>query len=294
MSPVESWGMDFLAAVLRLWAPLGLAALGGALSERVGVIALGLEAKLLAGAYAAVAVASVSGSAWLGLLAGLLAGALVGALHASLVLFAKVPAVLSGVGLNLGLLGLTTFLLRAHGESGLSTQTRFSAELGIPLAIALVALAAFVVAKTPLGLRLRACGEKPEAVRAAGLNPEALRLGTVTVAGALTGLGGVLLALMGLGEFTENMTSGRGYIALAAVILGRWSPLGAATAALFFALGDALVGTLQNVGFARILPPDLLQLLPYIAALLALALVRGRGAAPAALVFLGGLSVSAG
>ncbi|WP_309713505.1 hypothetical protein [Armatimonas sp.] len=275
--------MDLLAAVLRLWAPLGLAALGGALSERVGVIALGLEAKLLAGAYAAVAVASATGSSWLGLLAGLLAGALVGALHASLVLFARVPAVLSGVGLNLGLLGLTTFLLRAHGEVGLSTQARFPAEVGIPLALTLVLLAAFVVAQTPLGLRLRACGEKPEAVRAAGLNPEALRLGTVTVAGALTGLGGVLLALMGMGEITENMTSGRGYIALAAVILGRWSPLGAATAALFFALGDALVGTLQNAGFARILPPDLLQLLPYIAALLALALVRGRGAAPAAL-----------
>ena len=283
MSPVESWGMDFLAAVLRLWAPLGLAALGGALSERVGVVALGLEAKLLAGAYAAVAVAAATGSLWLGLLAGLLAGALIGALHASLVLFARVPAVLSGVGLNLGLLGLTAFLLRSHGEVGLSTQVRFPAELGIPLALALVLLAAFVVTQTPLGLQLRACGEKPEAVRAAGLNPQRLRLGVVSVAGALAGLGGVLLALMGLGEFTENMTSGRGYIALAAVILGRWSPVGAAAAALIFAAGDALVGQLQNAGLARALPPDLLQLLPYIAALLALGLVKGRGQAPAAL-----------
>ena len=193
-------GMDFLAAVLRLWAPLGLAALGGALSERVGVIALGLEAKLLAGAYAAVAVASASGSGWLGLLAGLLAGALVGALHASLVLFARVPAVLSGVGLNLGLLGLTTFLLRSHGESGLGTQARLPAELGISLALALVVLVAFVVAKTPLGLRLRACGEKPEAVRAAGLNPEALRLGTVSVAGHWQGSGARCWRLSGWGS----------------------------------------------------------------------------------------------
>jgi general nucleoside transport system permease protein len=92
-----------------------------------------------------------------------------------------------------------------------------------------------------------------------------------------------LLALMGLGEFTENMTSGRGYIALAAVILGRWHPLGAACAALFFAAGDALVGTLQNAGLAKALPPDLLQLLPYIAALLALGLTTSRGRAPAAL-----------
>lgn len=275
--------MDFLAAVLRLWAPLGLAALGGVLSERVGVIALGLEAKLLAGAYAAVAVASASGSGWLGLFAGLLAGALVGALHASLVLFAKVPAVLSGVGLNLGLLGLTTFLLRSHGESGLGTQAQLPAELGILLALALVAVVAFVMAKTPLGLRLRACGEKPEAVRAAGLNPEALRLATVSVAGSLVGLGGALLALVGLGEFTENMTAGRGYMALAAVILGRWSPVGAALAAFLFAGGDAAVGALQNAGYAKTLPPDLLQLLPYLAALLALALVKGRGQAPAAL-----------
>ncbi|WP_309692536.1 hypothetical protein [Armatimonas sp.] len=275
--------MDFLAATLRLWAPLGLAALGGALSERVGVIALGLEAKLLAGAYAAVSVAVLSGSAWLGALGGMLAGALVGLLHASLVLFARVPAVLSGVGLNLGLLGLTTFLLRAHGEAGLSTQARFPAEVGIPLVIVLAGLTAFVLTKTPLGLRVRACGEKPEAVRSAGLNPEKIRLGAVSAAGALTGLGGVLLALMGLGEFTENMTSGRGYMALAAVILGRWNPLGAAGAALLFAAGDALVGTLQNAGLARTLPPDLLQLLPYIAALLALGLVKGRGRAPAAL-----------
>lgn len=275
--------MDFLTAMLRLWAPLGLAALGGTLSERVGVVALGLEAMLLAGAYAAVAVAAATGNAFLAVLAGLLAGALTGLLHACLVLFARVPAVLSGVGLNLGVLGLTTFLLRSHGESGLSTTVRFPAELGIPLALVLALALALVMAQTPLGLRLRACGEKPDAVRAAGLNPELLRLGAVSAAGGLAGLGGVLLALMGLGEFTENMTSGRGYIALAAVILGRWKPLGAAAAALLFATGDALVGTLQNAGLARALPPDLLQLLPYIAALLALGLVKGKSVAPAAL-----------
>ncbi len=275
--------MDFLAAVLRLWAPLGLAALGGMLSERVGVVALGLEAKLLAGAYAAVAVAAATNSTVLGALAGLLAGALIGVLHSCLVLFARVPAVLSGVGLNLGLLGLTTFLLRSHGEAGLSTQVRLPGELGIPMTFALVLVVAFVVAQTPLGLRLRACGEKPEVVRAAGLNPELLRLGVVSTGGALAGLGGVLLALMGLGEFTENMSSGRGYIALAAIILGRWSPLGAALAALCFAAGEAGVGALQNAGFARVLPPDLLQLLPYIAALLALALVKRRSQAPSAL-----------
>lgn len=275
--------MELLAAILRLWAPLGLAALGGVLSERVGIVALGLEAMLLAGAYTAVAVAARMDCPWLGMAAGICAGILVGLLHACLVLFARVPAVLSGVGLNLGLLGLTTFLLRSHGESGLSTTTRLPAAFGIPLVALLVGGLAFVLLHSPLGLRLRACGERPEAVRAAGLSPELLRLGAVGVAGGLAGLGGVLLALMGLGEFTENMTAGRGYIALAAVILGRWNPVGAAVAALLFALGDALVGTLQSAGLAKALPPDLLQLLPYLAALIALGVVKGRSRAPAAL-----------
>ena len=275
--------IDFLAAVLRLWTPLGLAALGGVISERSGIVNLALEAKLLAGAYAAVAVAVTTNSVLLGALAGLLAGALVGLAHVALILFAQVPAVLSGVGLNLGLLGLTTFLLRTRGEGGLSTPRRLPAELGIPLALFLVGLVWFVFTQTPLGLRLRACGEKPEAVRAAGLSPEYLRIGAVMTAGALAGLGGTLLALMGLGEFTENMTAGRGYIALAAVILGRWTPLGATLAALIFAGGDALVGTLQNAGLSKTLPPDLLQLIPYVAALLALGLTRSRSAAPGTL-----------
>lgn len=275
--------IPFLAAVLRLWTPLGLAALGGVVSERAGIINLALEAKLLAGAYTAVAVAAKTGQLWLGVLAGVLAGALVGLLHVCLVLFARVPAVLSGVGLNLGLLGLTTFLLRTHGETGLAAPVRLPAEWGVPLALLLVVACWFTLTQTVLGLRLRACGEKPEAVRTAGLSPEGLRVGAVATAGALAGLGGTLLALMGLGEFTENMTFGRGYIALAAVILGRWTPLGAAGAALLFAGGDALVGTLQNTGYAKALPPDLLQLLPYGAALLALGLSRGRSGAPGAL-----------
>lgn len=275
--------LDFLATVLRLWTPLGLAALGGVVSERAGIVNLALEAKLLAGAYAAVAVTVRTGSLVLGALAGVCAGALVGLLHVSLVILAHVPAVLSGVGLNLGLLGLTTFLLRASGEQGLATTLRLPAELGIPLAAALVFMTWLVLSQTPLGLRLRACGEKPEAVRAAGLSPEQLRFGASLTAGALAGLGGTLLALMGLGEFTENMTAGRGYIALAAVILGRWHALGAATAALAFAGGDALVGSLQNMGLAKTLPPDLLQLIPYVAALLALGVARQRRATPSAL-----------
>lgn len=275
--------IEFLAAVLRLWTPLSLAALGGVVSERSGIVNLALEAKLLAGAYAAVAVASTTGNVLLAALAGILAGALVGLVHVSLVLFAQVPAVLSGVGLNLGLLGLTTYLLRTRGEDGLSTSLRLPAELGVPLTFLLVGLVWFVLAKTALGLRLRACGEKPEAVRSAGLSPERLRVGAVTVAGALAGLGGALLSMMGLGEFTENMTAGRGYIALAAVILGRWTPQGAAAAALVFVVGDALVGTLQNAGISKALPPDLLQLIPYGAALLALGLARNRNVAPRAL-----------
>jgi general nucleoside transport system permease protein len=274
---------DLLASVLRLWAPVGLAALGGVVTERSGVVALHLEAALLAGAFSSVAVAAATNSAWLGLFTGILFGTVIGLLHAALTQLGRVPGVLSGVGLNLGTLGLTTFLLRGHKDASLTTKSLLSEGIAIALMTLCLGAIWFVLTQTPLGLRLRACGEKPETVRAAGLSPERLRFGALALGGAVSGLGGTLLALTRLGEFTENMTAGRGYLALAAVILGRWSPLGAALAALLFASGDALTGLLQNYGFGKILPAELLQLIPYLAALIALAAVKNKSRAPSAL-----------
>jgi simple sugar transport system permease protein len=152
-------------------------------------------------------------------------------------------------------------------------------------ALAVVAVAATwgFLYGTPPGLRLRACGENPGAARAAGVDTVRIRYGAVTAAGAFAGAGGVALALSGLGAFTENMTAGRGYIALAAVIFSRWNPVGAAVAALFFGFGDALQLALQTLGYAQAIPPDFLTLLPYLLTLAALFRRSRDAAAPAAL-----------
>lgn len=271
------------AAAFRLWTPLALAALGGVVSERAGVVNIGLEGMMLGGAFASVAVARATGSVVLGLLAGIAGGALVGLLHAVFVLSLRVSPILSGVGLNLGMLGLTTFLLRTYGESGLNTPHQLSGESMVVLAVLLTAACSIVLYQTPLGLRLRACGESSNAARAAGLPVTRIRYAAVTVSGALAGLGGVALVLTGLGTFTENTTAGRGYIALAAVIFGRWNPLLAVCAALLFGLGDALQLSLQTAGLSQKIPPDFLTLLPYVVTLLALAFTSSRSAVPQAL-----------
>lgn len=268
------------AAAIRLWMPLAFAAMGGVLSERAGVINIALEGMMLSGAYAAISAAAATGSAIIGLIAGVVVGALVGLLHAVLTLALRVPHILSGVGINLGVLGLTTFLLNARGGD-LETSAKIPGEFFAPLAAVAVLLVWFTLYFTPLGLRLRACGESPQAARSAGVSVGKIRYGAVALSGALAGLGGVALALPGLGTFTQNMTAGRGYIALAAVIFGRWHPLGAAAAALFFGLGDALQLYLQTQGSP--IPPDFLTLLPYVLTLAALAGFSGRSAVPAAL-----------
>lgn len=272
--------IPLLAAAIRLWVPLAFAAAGGVVSERAGIVNIALEGMMLAGAYTSVAMAARTNNAWLGLLGGMAAGALVGLLHAILTLALRVPHILSGVAINLGALGLTTFLLNVGGGD-LGTRSLLAGEAIAPLALMTVVLIWAVMTFTPIGLRLRACGESPQAARSAGVPVVSLRYGAVIVSGALAGLGGVALALTGLGQFTANMTAGRGYIALAAVIFGRWHPLGAAAAAFFFGLGDALQLYLQTQGSP--IPPDFLTLLPYVLTLAALAGFSGRSSVPGAL-----------
>ena len=218
-------GLALLAAALRLWTPLVFAAMGGIVSERSGVINIALEGMMLGGAFASVAAARATGNAFVGLLAGVLAGALIGLLHAFFTQALRVSHILSGVALNIGVLGLTSFAFRniiLKGGEGLDTKAQLPGELMVLVAVAVIAATWFVLYKTPLGLRLRACGENARAARSAGVAVPRLRYGAVIVSGALAGLGGVALALTGLGAFAENMTAGRGYIALAAVIFGRW------------------------------------------------------------------------
>jgi simple sugar transport system permease protein len=274
---------ELIAAAIRQWVPLAFAATGGVISERSGIVNIALEGMMLAGAFASVAVARSTGNAFAGLLAGLIAGALVGLLHAVITQALRVPHILSGVGLNLGMLGLTTYALRLYGSEGLETSATLSYKsMAFVAALAVVASAIFL-AKTPGGLRLRACGESPGAARAAGVSVSRVRYTAVIASGALAGLGGVALALTTLGSFTENMTAGRGYVALAAVIFGRWNPLGAAATTFFFALGDAVQIALQTAGLAERIPPDFLSLLPYALTLIALGTVSAKNIAPAAL-----------
>lgn len=280
--------MDFpivglLAASLRFWTPLSLAAMGGVVSERSGVVNIGLEGMMLGGAFGALAVAHSTNSPIAGALAGIGMGAAIGLLHAVLTQALRVPHILSGVALNLGVLGVTTYVYRLVGDASFQSAQSLPAEAMVIIALLVVGLLWFGLNKTALGLRLRACGENPKAARSSGVSVTRVRYGAVALSGALAGLGGVALALTGLGAFTENMTAGRGYIALAAVIFGRWNPVYAALAALLFSLGDALQLSLQTAGYASKVPSDFLTLLPYVITLLALLGLRGKAAAPAAL-----------
>jgi simple sugar transport system permease protein len=293
--------MDVLESAIRLSIPLLFAALGGVLSERVGIVNIALEGMLLAGAFAAMAAASATGNPWLGVLAAAATGLAVGLLHTFLVLRLRVDAIISGVGLNLLSAGVTTFLLRSLYSGGVGVQVHgpaswFPALRSVPLLgtalgastpfvpLALLAIAAiwFITYRTRAGLQLRAIGEAPRAARAAGVNVDRTRALWLAVGGALTGVGGAYLSLEAAGRFTENLTAGRGYLALAAVIFGRWHPVGAAVAVLCFGLGEAAEIKLQGAQlFGGPIPSALLSALPYVLGLLALAGALGRTTPPA-------------
>lgn len=274
---------SLLALTLVKAAPLSYAALGGVLCERAGIVNIALEGMMAAGAFAAVAVASATGSPLLGLSAGVLAGALLGAVLGIAATRFGVDQIGAGTGLNLLALGGTAFgLVVVFGQPGASPEVNGLGKTGeIALifgAFVLTALVHAALYATAWGLRVRACGENPRAVLSAGIDPLRLRLGAVVLGGALAGLGGVYLSLGELDLYSDGMTAGRGFIALAAVIFGRWTPFGALGAALFFGAFSALQYTLQRTG----IPSEIMQALPYIAALAALGGFAGKARAPKA------------
>lgn len=288
----------FLVQVVRIGLPYALAALGGTFSERGGVPNIALEGIMLCGAFAFVLGAHLTGSPWVGVLAGVGGGLTLAALLALVTLRFGADAVVAGVALNLLALGGTRFLLKLVWDSA-SNSGRVEAPapwlggegalgavaglLGHPLVLLAVLLAAasqVLLFRTRFGLRLRACGEHPEAAAAAGVRVLWTRAAGVLISGALAGLGGVWLAAE-QHQFSDAMSGGRGYIALAAVITGRWTPPGAVAACLAFGAAEALQMALQG-GTAGI-PTQLLQALPYLLALVALAGFVGRSRPPAAL-----------
>lgn len=278
--------MTLLAQTIRTSVPYVTAAMGGVLSERSGVVNIALEGILLSAGLGAVVAHVATGSAVLGLLAGIAVGVVMAGAHALLVVRARVDAILSGIALNLLAAGGSRFVLRALYRSSSNSPPVEGFRVGagshllvrtlldptLHLAIVSVALVLYVLWRTPFGLRLRAAGEDPRAVEAAGLSPAKLRIQAVILGGAITGLGGVALAY-DQHQFQSGMSGGRGFIALAAVVLSGWRPGRAALACIAFAALDALQVVLQDRAHV---PHDLVQMVPYVVTLIALAMAGSR------------------
>ncbi len=276
----------FLVSLVSNAVPYVLAAMGGTISERSGVVNIALEGKLLVGAFCCAVGGIESGSVVVGALCGVVGGMLTGALYSLAVLRFRADQIVAGVAINLMALGLTRYLLKLlYGSSANSPPSPgFEGSLWtntmLYLVVALVIAFQVVFTRTRFGLRLRAVGEHPEAATTLGLSVMKIRWTAVLIAGGITGLGGAWLVLENNG-FIADMSSGRGYIALAAVIMGSWRPKFVAFACLAFAGANALQVVLQaeNVG----VPRELIQSLPYLLTMVAMAGLIGRSRAPAAL-----------
>jgi simple sugar transport system permease protein len=281
--------------------PLIFVALAGVIAERAGVLSFNLEGYMLVGAFAAVAVSHTQGKG-AGLAAAALAGSLLALIHAYLCISARVNQIISGLALNLFALGVTGFvnsLVFAPGSTGMQVPAFSTLEIpglsSIPVlgralfdqspftyaAAVLVVAVAVYLRRTPGGLALHAAGEHPAAADARGISVTRVRYGATITSGLLAGIGGAALSIGLVDSFVENMTAGRGYIALAAVVFAGWRPLVAAAACLLFGLADAaqVWANVLNVS----IPGELLATAPYVATLVALVALGRRGRAPAAL-----------
>ncbi len=282
--------LALLSSVLDAAPPLVFAAIGAVFSERAGVVNVGVEGMMRGGALAAAAAALVMPTP-LAVLVGMAAGALLAALHAWLSIHWRADQVVSGMAINLVMLALGTFVLEAVFNSPSSTPSIAQLPLWFGhspltwLAFVFPVAAHFAVARTPWGLRLRAAGDTPQAVAAMGVNVNALRYGAVMLSGALAGLGGAALSTATLDRFEHHMPSGLGFMAVAAMVFGRWTPLGAAGAALFFSFGNALRISLASSApqILEYVPQGVLLALPYALTLVVLSLQGAKNVAPAAL-----------
>lgn len=289
----------FLAAAVRVATPLLLAATGETVTERAGVINLGLEGMMLAGALAATLGATSAGP-WTGLVLAVLAGMLLAAAFAAIAIGARADQIIAGTALTLGAVGLTGTVYRqayGTGGAGLALPTLGPVPIPgladlplvgpalfdqpVPTYFALMALpiAWWVLFRTRAGLMLRATGEGAAMARAVGVRTRLVRTIATIVGGGFAGLAGATLVLAQVGSFAERMTAGRGYVAIAIVVLGRWHPAGVAIASLLFGAATALQYVFQSLGLS--VPYQLFLMLPYALTLLALAGAVGRVRAPA-------------
>ena len=299
LESVVVWSALF-AATLRFATPLAFAALGGLFSERSGVVNIGLEGMMLMGAFFGIMGADKTGSWWLGLLIGIAAGGAAALVHAFFSIHLQADQIVGGTAINFLAVGLTGYLfIDIYGTEGTPSDipsipnvrlaflddVPFVGEifgqlnLMIWIAILLVPLTWLVMFKTPVGLRIRACGEHPRAADTVGIDVYAIRYGAVVVSGMLAAAGGAYLSIGFVNSFNESMTAGRGFIALAALIFGSWRPFGAAAACLLFGFSSALAQRLPEYSQSASV---LFQALPYVLTLIAVAGVIGRSIPPAA------------
>ena len=286
----EILSVALIWSTIRSSTPLILAALGGLFSERSGVINIALEGMMLAGAFTAAAVTYAAGNPYVGLTAGMLAGMLIAAIHAVACIRYKADQVVTGTAINILMIGMPAFLSGAFFLSSGSTpqipKEHLIPWLPIVIAFALVPISWYVLYKTPFGLRLRAVGENPEAADAAGVKVARMRYAGVLLSGVLAGLGGAYLSIGQSSLFTRNMTSGRGFIALAALIFGKWRPVQTLLACLLFGFTEAI--SIQMQGVVKLpsgddIPVQFIQMVPYVLTIIVLAGFIGSSRPPRAL-----------
>ncbi len=295
--------IEFLAAAIRIATPILLAGLGGILSERAGVFAVGLEGMMLLGAFGATIGTWIGGSSPLGLVFALIGGAAMGLVVAIVAVRFRADNMVTGLAANIVAMGLTSYLLRIIASSGkpVAIQNELLPVWPVPglselpgvgpllfthppltyLTIILCIAFTFLLNRTQIGLTLRATGENPEVVYASGVNPLKIRMLAVVACGAVAGLGGAVLSMQQVGTFTDGMTSGRGYLALAALIVGRWTPWGTAAACLVFGAAEAFELRLQ--GFGIPISSYVMQMVPYLIGIGVLASLGRNARLPAAI-----------
>ncbi|MEO8575219.1 MAG: ABC transporter permease [Gemmatimonadales bacterium] len=281
--------ISFLTQTLRIAIPYLFAASGGVIAERAGIISLSLEGYMLTGAFAATLGAHYSGSPWIGVLTGIFGGLVFGLIQAVASIRYRANQVVVGIAINLLAIGVTRFFLklafasssnspRIPGFGGNQAWHGFDNPL-LWLGLIVAPVLAFILYRTPFGLRVRAVGEHPDAAESLGIKASRIQYISVALSGMLAALGGVFLAL-DQHQFTDQMTAGRGFIAVAAVIFGRWDPVRAALACLLFAAAETLQIQLQGNQF---IPSQFIEMIPYLLTIIALAGVVGRAVPPAAL-----------
>ena len=290
--------VGLFAAAIRLATPIIYAGLGGMFSERVGIVNIGLEGTMLTSAFAGVVASHYTGNPWIGVLVSVLTGGLVSLILAVLTIKYAGDQIVSGTGINILALGFTSYMTQIiWGNRGASDGVQGISDIAIPIVkdipvigpifgthsplvylMPLVVYASYyVLFKTSFGLRIRAVGEHPVAAETAGVDVIKIKYTGVIISGMLAGLGGAFLSLSHLNLFTRGMTGGRGFIAMAAMIFGKWMPFGILASGLLFGFADALQIRLQSLG---ILPPQIILMIPYLLTIAILAGVVGKAVAP--------------